>query len=366
MKLSNNALNFLLAQYRAIFKRAYVKGIASAVLLTAGLAAGQAQATAYNSLDTINEASGDVITINGTASTPDTAAIEVKSGDTLNKDVVFNLGENSAFTLTASGSTAGETVVMNGGKKDFTINGNGTGSGDFTFGAEDADEKLQITNLGTLTIQNNAKVTVTAGSGSSGAGVDVYAETIKIDNSTVDILQHVSGSANQNAILRGKTINITGSGAVINLGSNETERSGGRATLGWRSDATLDADGSVASNNNAGSNITLSGGATLNLIGHSGGNANAYNTQGSQVWGDSLTANKSFVEVSGAGAQIWTHANKFTDTSLHVANKAQLVIKPFEFRVMKDGNTDSDHSFSFINGTTTFDGGNLVVEGTRV
>ena len=34
MKVSNNALNFLLAQYRAIFKRAYVKGLASAVLLT--------------------------------------------------------------------------------------------------------------------------------------------------------------------------------------------------------------------------------------------------------------------------------------------------------------------------------------------
>ena len=46
MKISNNALNFLLAQYRAIFKRAYVKGIASAVILTAGLAAGQAQAKA--------------------------------------------------------------------------------------------------------------------------------------------------------------------------------------------------------------------------------------------------------------------------------------------------------------------------------
>ena len=44
VKISNNALNFLLAQYRAIFKRAYVKGIASAVILTAGLAAGQAQA----------------------------------------------------------------------------------------------------------------------------------------------------------------------------------------------------------------------------------------------------------------------------------------------------------------------------------
>ena len=42
---SNNAIKFLLAQYRAIFKRAYVKGLAAAVLLTAGLAAGQAQAT---------------------------------------------------------------------------------------------------------------------------------------------------------------------------------------------------------------------------------------------------------------------------------------------------------------------------------
>ena len=46
MKISNNALNFLLAQYRAIFKRAYIKGIASAVMLTAGLAAGQAHAAA--------------------------------------------------------------------------------------------------------------------------------------------------------------------------------------------------------------------------------------------------------------------------------------------------------------------------------
>ena len=42
MKQTQNALKFLLAQYRAIFKHAYVKGLASAVLLTAGLAAGQA------------------------------------------------------------------------------------------------------------------------------------------------------------------------------------------------------------------------------------------------------------------------------------------------------------------------------------
>ena len=45
MKQTNNAIKFLMAQYRAIFKNAYFKGLTSAVLLTAGLAvAGGAQA----------------------------------------------------------------------------------------------------------------------------------------------------------------------------------------------------------------------------------------------------------------------------------------------------------------------------------
>ena len=60
MKQTSSALTFLLAQYRAIFKRAYVKGIASAVLLTAGLAAGQAQAAAIEWGDT-NDTTKDVI-----------------------------------------------------------------------------------------------------------------------------------------------------------------------------------------------------------------------------------------------------------------------------------------------------------------
>ena len=63
VKISNNALNFLLAQYRAIFKRAYIKGIASAVILTAGLAAGQAQATP-SATDPIWTNDGSTWTIN--------------------------------------------------------------------------------------------------------------------------------------------------------------------------------------------------------------------------------------------------------------------------------------------------------------
>ena len=44
MKQTNNAIKFLMAQYRAIFKNAYFKGMATALVLTAGLAAGAAQA----------------------------------------------------------------------------------------------------------------------------------------------------------------------------------------------------------------------------------------------------------------------------------------------------------------------------------
>ena len=44
MKQTNNAIKFLMAQYRAIFKNAYFKGLTTALVLTAGLAAGQAQA----------------------------------------------------------------------------------------------------------------------------------------------------------------------------------------------------------------------------------------------------------------------------------------------------------------------------------
>ena len=69
MKQTSSALTFLLAQYRAIFKRAYIKGIASAVILTAGLAAGQAQAVSdyyvYNTSEgkwTLKTESAETIT----------------------------------------------------------------------------------------------------------------------------------------------------------------------------------------------------------------------------------------------------------------------------------------------------------------
>ena len=44
MKQTNNAIKFLMAQYRAIFNNAYFKGLATAALVTVAMTAGQAQA----------------------------------------------------------------------------------------------------------------------------------------------------------------------------------------------------------------------------------------------------------------------------------------------------------------------------------
>ena len=71
MKQTNNAIKFLMAQYRAVFKSAYVSGITTAVALTSFLAA--AQANAANALDAAGwdkalEAS-DTLVINGETST---------------------------------------------------------------------------------------------------------------------------------------------------------------------------------------------------------------------------------------------------------------------------------------------------------
>ena len=95
MKQTNNANKFLMAQYRAIFKNAYFKGLATAALVTAGLAVGAAQAatvtlpipgttaiTSGNSSDSII-VDGKAL-FSGTTSTPAQAtSVTITNGSTL-------------------------------------------------------------------------------------------------------------------------------------------------------------------------------------------------------------------------------------------------------------------------------------------
>ncbi len=116
MKQTNNAIKFLMAQYRAIFQNAYFKGLATAAVVTMGLAAGQAQAaanTAFNGTQTIT---GDTVTITGDALTdPDSTAdhytkIQVTAANSANQDK----------NIVISGGTTTDNYIKLGSAATFT------------------------------------------------------------------------------------------------------------------------------------------------------------------------------------------------------------------------------------------------------
>ena len=82
MKQTNNAIKFLVAQYRAIYQSAYLKGVASAIIVTASLAATQAQAVTSN-FD--GATSGGTISISA-----DSDVLEITS-DTRKDDIPFTV-----------------------------------------------------------------------------------------------------------------------------------------------------------------------------------------------------------------------------------------------------------------------------------
>ena len=119
MKQTNNAIKFLMAQYRAIFQNAYFKGLATAAVVTMGLAAGQAQASAFNG--TVAPDNKTTITIDGTAYSTLTITGDSANTNYSNQDFVVSTGAASANTITGSGKAVDFKV------KDLTIKGDSVG-----------------------------------------------------------------------------------------------------------------------------------------------------------------------------------------------------------------------------------------------
>ena len=246
MKISNNALNFLLAQYRAIFKRAYIKGIASAVLLTAGLAAGQAQA--------------DNLTNTNLPDTNETATIIGDPNATApNYNFIQLSGSASDFNGTVD-VTAGYALESGSGSQNVIVGVDASGT--------------SITGTGTLNISiNNAELE------GSGQGVLVLGNSGSV---SLDI-----GAINVNeGVLRLSSSGSSGSGTVtvaagtINVG---TEGATGKQALLSLSDSGSDAGvtlGRVASGSITGSEISVLGGGLLTMQGSG--------SSGAEVVGNSL------------------------------------------------------------------------------
>ena len=135
-----------MAQYRAIFQNAYFKGLATAAVLTAGLAAGQAQAASNAFTGATPPTSGDTVFIDGTTSSESThtkfdaiTITEDKNLGNLNIEIskgaiadnTVKTGAQKAATLTINNLTiqgadenVGLSLVGVSGSGDATLKAN--------------------------------------------------------------------------------------------------------------------------------------------------------------------------------------------------------------------------------------------------
>ena len=325
MKQTNNAIKFLMAQYRAIFKNANIAMVAA--MVAAALAAGQAQAAPDAITDWTQITSG---------------TIDANTTDGKNLGVVAdaNKTESNGFDLTI---TSGSHTIK--GKKDqntlttakdktttITLSGDGTAVAQptLTIGGSSADEQVNvtITNLnnyaGTLEINgqgaNKSSLTATniqiGGSAPAANGAAKAAAASKAVVSLGDSGEIIAAEGGAFKILEGGELKFAGadskatakSGIVLNGGKISVVDSKAGTVNGA---LTIDAGAVEANGGAADTTLTFEGLVTVNggkfdvlKGGTSGGKATlkkglTMNSGTLTVQGDTTTDKSGKLEVSG-------------------------------------------------------------------
>ena len=175
MKQTNNAIKFLMAQYRAIFNHAYFKGLATAALVTVAMAAGQAQAADDTFAKFISGSSKTDVKGNFTLSK--TESLSQSAGGYLTNLTIAN-GGNLTFGDGSKANTghirvSGTVEVQSGGTLTLKgINKNGSGI------VHTFDESFKD-NTNSKLVVNQGSVTVT--------GSQIQMNRVELNNAIVSI-----------------------------------------------------------------------------------------------------------------------------------------------------------------------------------
>ena len=258
MKQTNNAIKFLMAQYRAIFKNANIAMVAA--MAAAALAAGQAQAAPKTDWTALNGDTGinntDTLTVSGDA------AIVNQNG--------FNVTISSGDAHVIKGNTAhGIFTVADGKEGLITLKGSAKTDKLVVGGAAAANTaEVTITSFtntkGTLEIQGEA-----ADAGKFSA---LNAKTIKIGDDAAtdgDAIVTVKGFGKLNAtgtadgegliIAKGAAVSVAENGSIT---ASNINMSAGTITLGGANSSV-----SASKINLNGGKVTLSGAAPTTFLG---------------------------------------------------------------------------------------------------
>ena len=333
MKQTNNAIKFLMAQYRAIFKNAYFKGLTSAVLLTAGLAvAGGAQATDYDE--------STFPTIGSESVTWDPAADKIVIEDGPDAQGIIN--NTNAFDITigttgnkidaSSASTATNGITVNATNGKITLNSD---SATPDFSIKGADGKVATFNLNSFGITKGTLTLESAATAATGAAT-LKADTIVLGGTTATDAKITFSTNNTNAVA------AVLQGRLTNEGS-------GTGTLDFTGFGTLK---TYTDDNGATVDITVatSKGATLDLSDQSGKtfkvNSGTIKLTGNNTVVDNFTITNGTLEL-GTAAVLTDAASAGTSSGavvkLNATNSAdEAVLKLSSAQLQKYLSNDQD------------------------
>ena len=264
MKQTNNAIKFLMAQYRAIYQSAYLKGLASAIIVTASLAAGQAQAATQN----FNGAtSGGTINIS-----QDSDVLEITTAITSKDNLPFNVkistGKGIVNKVEGVAASANKATFEINGTDDTTLQvaaskGGTAASGSLTIGTldvkkgsvtVDADAKDASLFADQVNVASGGKITAS----STGAGkASLGNETTKYKLESGSTITLGSSGA-----MLGQDVVSTGGKIVLNSGSYHTP-----TTSAQKLDFVVEATSSItlpSSGDNLGT-LNLASGSTIDI-----------------------------------------------------------------------------------------------------
>lgn len=271
MKQTNNAIKFLMAQYRAVFKSAYVSGITTAVALTSFLAAAQANAAPselkVDNWDSALKAS-ETLVINGETSTDPAKGEYSKLNITSAEDKTLTLSDKQKLSLVGDKVT-GAKLSATGKGKTLSLTGEGALEVDakngLTLESSASGAKLNV-DLGSVNIK---KGNVTVNTSDADATVNLAANSIVIGNGESGDGATVTLSGDGTNVLGGtsSSIVVKGNGKVETKGTKDNTIQGSSlvAEKGSKFSFAGVTNYKVQSSTFTSSNIDVAAGGTLNV-----------------------------------------------------------------------------------------------------
>ena len=261
MKQTHSALTMLLKAYRAIFKSAYVKGMASAVVLTAGLAAGAANA------DNWPNATDNQITVS--------SSLSIDNSSTMTEGVTsVTVTNGGAVTVAASSDAA---IVHEDVELNIVSGGSYTVSGGASNATVENWDSITVSH-GTVTIGGSNSSGATLGTVAGGTGL------ITLNGTGANAAKVVLSTASEAA-----TLGTSDESVILMTGNSEIEFTGTNSGSVVGKSFTLDAG--LTTTSNTAPSIDVTDGANANFaVGNFTMNGGYIQNSGSLTIGDTATA----------------------------------------------------------------------------